>query len=413
MTTYNSPFSGNAIQPTDVSFQSYTLTANIQLYWPLNGVPDTFDIAARIMNISAAAAGRVITMPPANQASVGQDALFNNIGGQSISIVDYAGNAIVTVPAGKSEYIYITTNATTAGTWSNIDFGATTANANAATLAGYGLLAISNTLNQSHPSASIANGATVQDTSRAQTVIWNSGVGGATLPAASTLGDNFFFLFKNNGTGTFTFTCTGSDTIDLQATKDFQPNESAIVVCTGSEYVTVGFGTSNTFFFTALTKNLVSGTYVLTASEASSVIQEYVGTLTGNVTVQYPPVVGFYVVRNATTAGGFTLTLTTGVVGGANAVVPAGQQVSLICDGTNFFNANTTQAGATTFSLINGSAATPSLNFASEPTTGMYRSGAGEIGFSVLGTAIGYFDANGINLSGVGTFEGGVTGGTF
>ena len=413
MTTYTSPFSGDAVQPTDVSFKSYTLTANIQLYWPLNGVPPTYDIAARIMNISAAASGRVITMPPANQTSVGQDALFNNTGGQDIDIEDYDGNAIVTVAAGKSEYIYITSNASTAGTWSNIDFGATTANANAATLAGYGLLAISNTLNQSHPSASIADGDTVTATARAQTVIWTSGAGGATLPAASTLGDNFFFLFKNNGTGTFTFTCTGIDTIDNQATKDFQPDESAIIVCTGSEYVTVGFGTSNTFFFTALTKSVTSGTYALTASEASSVIQEYVGTLTGNVTVEYPPVVGFYVVRNACTAGGYTLTLSTGVVGGANAVIPSGQQVSLICDGTNFYNANTVQAGASVFSLQNGSAVNPSLNFASEPTTGMYRSGAGQIGWTVLGTGIGYFDASGITLTGVGTFVGGISGGSF
>lgn len=413
MTTYTSPFSGDTVQPTDVSFKSYVLTANIVLYWPLNGVPDTFNIAARIMNISAAAAGREIAMPPANQVSVGQDALFNNVGGQDIDIVDYDGNAIVTVPAGKSEYIYVTGNSTTAGTWSNIDFGATTANANASAMAGYGLLAISNTLNQSHPSAAIADGATLDDTSRAQTVIWTSGAGGATLPAASTLGDNFFFLFKNNGTGTFTLTCTGIDTIDLQATKDFQPNESAIVVCTGSEYVTVGFGQSNTFFFTALTKSVSSGTYTLSASEASSVIQEYVGTLTGNVTIEYPPVVGFYVVRNACTSGGYTLTLTTGVTGGADVVVPAGEQVSLICDGTNFYNANTTQAGATTFSLQNGSAANPSLYFASEPTTGMYRSGSGQIGWSILGTAIGNFSATGINLVGTGTFQGGVQGGTF
>lgn len=413
MTTYTSPFSGDAVQPTDVSFVSYTLTADIQLYWPLNGLPPTYNVAARIMNISAAASGREIAMPPANQASVGQDALFNNIGGQAINIVDYDGNAIVTVAAGKSEYIYITDNATEAGTWSNIDFGATTANANAATLAGYGLLAIANTLNQSHPSASIGDGDTVDATARAQTVIWNSGAGGANLPAASTLGDNFFFLFKNNGTGTFTFTCTGIDTIDLQASKDFQPNESAIIVCTGSEYITVGFGTSNTFFFTALTKSVTTGTYVLTSSEASSVIQEYVGTLTGNVTVEYPPVVGFYVVRNATTAGGYTLTLTTGVTGGADAVIPAGQQVSLICDGTNFYNANTVQAGASVFSLQNGSAANPSLSFASEPTTGMYRSSAGQIGWTVLGTGIGYFSASGLTLTGTGTFLGGIQGGTF
>jgi hypothetical protein len=177
--------------------------------------------------------------------------------------------------------------------------------------------------------------------------------------------------------------------------------------------VTVGFGTSNTFFFTALTKSVTTGTVTLTASEASSVIQEYVGTLTGNVTVEYPPVVGFYVVRSGVTAGGYSLTLTTGVSGGADVVIPAGQQVSLICDGTNFYNANTVQAGASSFSLQNGSAGSPSLFFASEPTTGIYRSGSGEIGFSVSGTGIGYFDGNGVFFLGTGNFEGGISGGTF
>jgi hypothetical protein len=47
-------------------------------------------------------------------------------------------------------------------------------------------------------------------------------------------------------------------------------------------------------------------------------IQEYVGTLSNNVTVTYPPVVAFYVVSNQVNAGGYTLTITTGVAGGAD-----------------------------------------------------------------------------------------------
>jgi hypothetical protein len=71
------------------------------------------------------------------------------------------------------------------------------------------------------------------------------------------------------------------------------------------------------------------------------------------------------------------------------------------------------QAGASVFSLQNGTAANPSLNFASEPSTGMYRSSAGQIGWTVLGTGIGYFSASGLTLTGTGTFLGGVQGGTF
>ena len=419
MPTYVSPFTGDVIQPTDVSFAAYTLTTSIDLVWPANLEQATDKVCARIMNISTSTAGLHIKMPPANNASVGTDSLFNNNGAQDIDIQDYDGNQIVTVAAGTSEYIYITNNSSTGGTWSNIDFGSTTATANAAALAGYGLLAISNTLNQSHPTEAISSGDTFNSTQRAQTVIWSGGAGTATLPLASTLGDNWFVLFKNNGSGTFTISTTGSDDIDLLSSKTFQPGESAFIVCSGSEYVTVGYGQSNSFVFTVLTKNVTGGNYTLTASEAANTIQEYVGTLVSNVTVYYPPIVAFYIVRNACVAGGFSLTLTTGVPGGAVATIPQGQQASLYCDGTNFYNANTTQAGASIFSLQNGSALIPSLNFASETDTGIYRGGTGRISFTILGTGIGYFDANGITLTGdvdcggTGNFDGGISGGVF
>lgn len=413
MPTYVSPFTGDVIQPTDVSFVEYVLTTSIQLVWPANLEQATDKVCARIMNISTVTAGLHIRMPPANNVSVGTDSLFNNTGAEDIDIQDYDGNSIVTVAAGKSEYIYITDNGTPAGTWSNIDFGATTANANAATLAGYGLLAISNTLNQSHPTQSINSGDTFASTDRAQTVIWSGGTGTATLPLASTLGNNWFTLFKNNGSGTFTIYTTSPNDIDTVSYKAFQPGESAFVICTGSDYVTVGYGQNTNFVFTALTKNVTGGSYTLTASEAANTIQEYVGTLTSSVTVYYPPVVSFYIIRNACVAGAFSLTVTTGVSGGAVATIPSGQQATLFCDGTNFFNANTTQAGASIYSLQNGSAGVPSLNFAAETDTGIYRGGAGKISWTILGNSIGYFDANGLTMLGTGTFQGGVSGGSF
>jgi hypothetical protein len=413
MTTYNSPFSGDVIQPTDVSYQSYTLTASINLWWPINGVPASYSIAARIMDVTTSSSSYTISMPPANQASVGQDALFNNTSAFSINILNYVGGTIATIPAGKSVYIYITGNATTAGVWGVIDFGTTTSATTTSALAGFGLLAISNTLNQSHPSLALTNGYTFLSTDRAQTTIWEGGSGSITLNDAFAIGDNWFILLKNNGTGTLTVNCSGANLLDNQSSKTFQPNESAVIVCNGTGYVTVGYGTSNTFFFTALTKNVATGTYVLTTSEAQSIIQEYVGSLSGNVTVVYPPVVALYVVSNQVTANGHTFTITTGIAGGATATIPAGQQASLICDGVSFFNANTVQSGATAVSLANGSVANPSLGFASEPTTGFYRIGTGSMGITILGVNRATFNATGILINGSGTFSGGISGGTF
>ena len=127
----------------------------------------------------------------------------------------------------------------------------------------------------------------------------------------------------------------------------------------------------------------------------------------------YPPVVNLYVISNQTTPNGHTLTVTTGITGGATATIPAGAQVTLICDGTNFLNANTVQAGATQISVIDGSAAVPSINFSSETTTGIYRPGTAQWGLSILGTNVITVSTSGIKVTGTGTFTGGIAGGTF
>jgi hypothetical protein len=408
--SYNSPFTGNVIQPTDVSYRAVTLSANTQLEWPINGNA-TDDYAARIMQVTATTAGLSLYMPPANQSSVGNDALIRNVGSNTFTVKDYAGtNTIISVAAGESKYVYITANPTTTGTWGNIAFGTGTSSADAATLAGYGLVASGSTLNQSHPALTLVNAGTFGVTNRAQTSVWDGGAGTYTLPSAVTLGNNWFTLFKNSGTGSMVI--TAADNIDGQSTKTFAPNESAFIVSTGTTYLTVGYGVSNQFFYTSLVKAVTTGSYTLTSSEATNTIQTYTGTLTGNVTVIYPPVVNLYVIKNSTTAGGFTFTVGTG--SGTSVVIPSGQQVTLACDGTNFFNANTSQAGAvTTLSLADGNVGAPSLNFGNETNTGVYRASAGQFNTAILGVLRSTLSASGLAIVGTGNFTGGVSGGTF
>tara|TARA_R110002126_G_scaffold233967_2_gene378091 strand:+ start:571 stop:1806 length:1236 start_codon:yes stop_codon:yes gene_type:complete len=409
--SYVSPFTGDVIQPTDVSFRAVTLSANTQLNWPSNSTTNT-DFASRIMQVTATAGSLNLYMPPADQTSVGNDALIRNIGANTFTVKDYAGtNTIVSVAAGESKYIYITANPTAQGSWGVIAFGTGTSSADAATLAGYGLVASGATLNQSHPSAAITSGTTFAATDRAQTRVWSSGSGTATLPAAATLGNNWFTLFKNNGTGSFIISCSGAELIDGNSTKTFNPTESAFIVCTGTAYVTVGYGVSSQFAFTALTKSVTGGAVTLTNNEAANNIQEYVGSLSSNSVVTFPAVVNLYVISNQTTDNGFSLTVTTGL--GFSATIPPGQQATLICDGTNFLNANTTTAGATVVSLVDGTVGTPALNFAAETGTGLYRPTAGELGISVLGTKRVGVTATGVSVTGSGTFSTGIAGGTF
>ena len=408
--SYNSPFTGNVIQPTDVSYRDITITnTNLQLEWPINGTT-TNDAAARIMEVATTGVSE-LWMPPANQSSVGNDALIRNTGGEDFDVMDYAGiNTIVTVLAGEAQYIYITDNSTEEGVWGIIAYGIGSSGQDAATLAGYGLLAIGQTLNQSQPVTTFSSNYTALTTDRSSTYVWTGGAGTLTLTLASTLADNWFMFLRNSGTGSLTVAGSGGNTINGSTSIILQPTDSCIIVCSGTTFYTVGLGKSTQFAFTQLSKAVLSGTYTLTASEASNVIQKYTGALTGNVTIVVPATVQVYYIVNATT-GAYTVTISTGA--GATAVLTTGTQATLVCDSVNLYNANTILAGSSTISLQNGSVGSPSLNFASETTTGIYRAASGEFNTAILGVLRSTVSASGLAIVGTGTFSGGVLGGTF
>lgn len=412
--SFVNPFTGNVIVPTDVSYRSVTLSANTVLEWPING-NSTPNYAARIMNVTASSGGLVLRMPPANQASVGQDALIRNVGANSFTVADYDGNVIIVIAASEAKYIYITTNATAAGTWGVIAFGVGSSTADAASLDGYGLTVIGATLNTSHPVATLSSNYTAVAADRAKAFVWTAGAGTLTLASSGTLGDNWFILLRNGGTGTLTVSPTGGDQINSAATITLQPADSAIICCSGTAFFTVGIGRNTDFNFTQNTKAVVNGAYSLSASEAANPIQKFTGTLTGNVTVTVPQTIAVYYITNQTdgTGSGYTVTITTGVAGSASAVIPAGQQVILLCDSANLYNASTIAAGASILSLDDGNVSSPALNFATETTTGLYRPGSGQLAMSVLGVQRMLLEATGMTVAGTMTATGGMSGGTF
>jgi hypothetical protein len=414
--SYNSPFTGNVIQPTDVSYASYALTSTtgtIQLQWPLNG-NDTDYVAARVMQVSTTSTAYELWMPPANQASVGQDALIYNTGGVTLTVKSFGGaSTIVSIPStgGSAQYIFVTSNATTTGTWGVIAFGSTTTNSNAATLAGYGLTAIGATLNQSQPVTTFSSNYTAVASDRANTYVWSGGAGTLTLSGSVTLVDGWFFLVRNGGSGTLQITPTGGELINGSASLNMQPGDSCLISSSGSAFYSVGLGKNTQFNFTQLTKSVApSGSFTLSSTEAANVIQKYTGTLTGNVTVTLPQTIQVYYITNQT-SGIYTITFTTGVSGGFTAIVPAGQQVILLCDSVNLYNASTIAAGAVTIALTDGTVGAPSLSFSSESSTGIYRPGSGQFGIAVLGAQVFNVLAGGITVAGTATIGTGVTGG--
>ena len=408
--SYVSPFTGDVIQPTDVYYRAVALTANTQLNWPSNSTTNT-DPAARIMNVTATGAYQ-LRMPAANQASVGQDALIRNVGGTTFSVTDYGGaNVICTVAAGEAKYIYITANPTTTGTWGTIAFGAGSSSVDAAALAGYGLKAITTTLNQSHPVTSTASNFTADATYRAKTIVWTGGVGTISLSAAATLGDDWFVLVRNGGSGLLTIDPNGAELINGAANLAMQIDDSAIICCSGSAFFTVGLGQNTYFSYSQLVIPATTGTITLTPAQAQNTILKITGALTGPVTIQVPAAVQVYYVID--TATNYNVTFTTGVMGGANVTLTPGQQATLVCDATNLFNTTTIIAGALNITLNDGTLASPSLSFATELSTGMYRPNPGEIGWGILGFNRMLLTATGLSIQGTGNFTGGISGGSF
>ena len=406
MTTYTNPFTGQTIYPSSVSYESISISSNTTLQWPVNG--NTGTPASSIIDVTATTTGLSLLLPPASQVSTGQSVLVRNIGSNSFTVANNSGTSIVSVASGVAEFIWLTNNGTTAGTWASIVFGASTSSANASDLAGYGLAASGLTLNESNPVIFINSSATIGVTYQSQFLVWNTGAGALTLPSASTVGNGWATIISNGGTGIVTLTPVGTDTINGNANQQLQLTESLVIVSNGSSgWNTYGYGRSNAFAYTQLALSITGGTLTLTSSQASNTIQEYSGVLTSNQIIIVPSTVQLYSFTNLTT-GSYTLTFKTSVVGGATLVVAQNQSIIAICDGTNVYNANSGAVGTlTSITLASGTVSTPTITYTGDTTTGIYHPASGQIAFTSAGVNMATFTGSGAK------FPFGISGGTF
>jgi len=394
MTSYVNPYTGQTISPSQVGYESLTISADTTLQWPVNG--NTTSVVANIIDVTATTSGLSLILPSATEVSVGQTTLINNIGSNTFTVKNAGGGTIVSISSGIAQYIYLTNNSTQNGTWDVVQFGAGTSSANAATLAGYGLTALNTTLNTSTAVTTFSSTYTFIYGDRSSMYAWTGGAGTVTMPSAVNSGAGWFIVIKNNGTGVLNIAMTGSNTIDGNASAQLQIGESFVVVSNGSNWFSYAYGRSATFFFTTLIKNITGGTVTLTSAEGSNIIQEYQGVLTSNCIVVVPSTVQLYSFQNKTT-GAFTLTFKTSSVGASTVVLPQNQTVIAICDGTNVYNAQTsTSSTINALTLGNGSAAAPSLSFTGDATTGLYLAASGQLGFAVSGVIAGRVTSNGL-----------------
>lgn len=348
--SYTNVFGGSTIYPSDVSYFALTFSTDTVLTWPLDTTSDT-NLAARIIDLNASTSGLNVYLPHADLASLGQTILFNNVGAYTVNVVNSAGTTVVAPAPGTLWQIYITDNSTAAGTWQTLQYGASVSSANAAALAGAGLVAISTQLAQALPVTTFNSNYTTGSVDRAQLLNWNGGAGTLTLPSPATVGSNWFIQVRNSGTGALIIACPGVFLIDGNSTKTANPTDSCTIVSDGTAYYTIGFGQNVNYAFTYTSIALPSsGSYTLTTAQQNKTAYKFTGALTGNINVIVPPTVQQYWVNNATT-GSYTLTVKTAT--GTGYVVAQNEHQILYCDGIDMINASTNGI-STPISIANG-----------------------------------------------------------
>lgn len=339
MPSFTNTFGGTVVYPADVSYRAIALTANVTLTWPTELATNT-NVVASIMDVTPSGAGFTIRMPDATQASVGQTALFFNVGASSFTVADNSGNTIQTIAAGQAWQIYLTGNATVNGTWRPIQYGAGTSSASASALAGAGLKAITTTLNQAAPTTLLSADYTLTSVDRARVIVWNGGAGTFTMPSAAAAGNDWFFDARNSGTGGLTIQPAGGELINGQANLVFNPGDSARIITDGINFYTIGYGQSATFAFDYVSISLTGqpSPYTLSGTNLNRIAYQFSGILTANMEIIVPNTIQQYWVRNTTT-GSYSLTVKTAAGTGVT-VVQNGAAI-MYCDGTNVVEADT------------------------------------------------------------------------
>lgn len=351
-TSFTQVFGGTTIYPSDVSYLALPLTGNISLEWPLEATTGN-NVVARIIDVTPTGP-YTITMPDAMSVGVGQTVLFNNLGPDTITVDNAAGNAILSIGAGEQWQCYLIDNTSAGGVWRTFRYGAAVAQAQAAALAGAGLVAEGSELAQNYEVVDFSiTPYSLTSPDRAKVFVWNGGLGTLNLPTAVAAGDGWFVQIRNGGQGDLTIDPAGSELINAGATLLLQPGDSAVVVSDGVQWYTIGLGQQAVFAFDYTTIDVSpGGTYPLAGSELNRIAYRFGGALTSNVTVVVPATVQQYWVNNTTT-GSFTLGLQASG-GSTTTLVPQNETAILYCDGTDIIPATTSSPFAGILPVLQG-----------------------------------------------------------
>jgi hypothetical protein len=237
--SYVEVFGGNAVRPAQPSFEALTIAANTALYWPLE-VTEGVPLVAAQINVTATTTNLQLQMPPGNTGSVGVQTIISNVGSNTFTVTDQAGNQIAQIATTQAWIIALEDNSTANGTWSALQLASTTSSAVASALAGAGLQANGSQLQTIWNTASLSANTAITPTYRSTLIVWTGAGGTLQLNASATLTPGWFCAVTNEGSGAVTLSTTGGETINGGGSITIQPGNSGIVICEAGAFNTVG-----------------------------------------------------------------------------------------------------------------------------------------------------------------------------
>lgn len=233
--TFQQVFGGNNIYPVQPSYSRQDYSAAIALSWPIEQAVAGALVLTDIVDLNPSTAGLTVSLPDARQVSTGYTALFNNVGMVETSVLAPDGTVIVILESGTVWQLYLTDNSTAAGVWRAFQFGVGVSEATASELVGAGLVVIGTTLNEEILVNPQSADYTIVEADRATAVQWTDGVGAFTLPDPATVGNGWFVIVNNSGTGDLTVTPMAGE-ISGQASDTVTPTGTAWYVTDGTNY---------------------------------------------------------------------------------------------------------------------------------------------------------------------------------
>ena len=305
-------FGGELIFPSQLSYLSITTAVDVTLQWPTEQQITGDNVVADVIDVNTTAPSLNIDMPDARNTSTGNKVTFNNVGANSFTVRDNTGGTIQQVLAGEQWVLVLTDNTTQAGLWTQFLLGGNAATpASASVLAGAGLRADGAQLSQKIDSdEELTTPITVVDGDRAKCLIYTGGAGQADLPNAGGVGNDWFFMLRNAGSGTLTVVPPSGE-IDGSPNLALDVNSSTFIFTDGTNYFTIGLTASSTIAFDFVSLPIPgSGDFVLSGANLDRIAYRFTGALTGDRKVVVPDTTQQYWCDNQT-SGAFILTIGT------------------------------------------------------------------------------------------------------